>query len=85
MLAEILGGETATVNSSHHQAVKRLGRGLLPVAWAEDGVVEALERRRGDGGWLVLVQWHPERMPGTEVRAKLFRALVNASQAECSP
>jgi len=80
LLAEILGGETALVNSSHHQAVKRLGRGLLPVAWAEDGVVEALERRRGDGGWLVLVQWHPERMPGTQVRSRLFRALVEASR-----
>jgi len=70
------------VNSSHHQAVKRLGRGLLPVAWAEDGVVEALERRRGDGGWLVLVQWHPERMPGTEVRARLFRVFVESCRTQ---
>jgi putative glutamine amidotransferase len=43
------------VNSYHHQAVDRLGDGVVPVAWAEDGVVEAIELA-GDA-WVLGVQW----------------------------
>lgn len=59
-LARLLGAETAMVYSSHHQAVDRIGDGLRPVARADDGVVEALERT--DGGPGLFVQWHPEAM-----------------------
>ncbi|MDI6451645.1 gamma-glutamyl-gamma-aminobutyrate hydrolase family protein [Anaerobaca lacustris] len=59
-LAELLGAETAMVYSSHHQAVDRIGEGLRPVAHADDGIVEALERI--DGGPGLFVQWHPEAM-----------------------
>jgi putative glutamine amidotransferase len=59
-LAGILDSETAMVYSSHHQAVDKLGFGLEPVAWAEDGVVEALERT--DNGLGLFIQWHPEAM-----------------------
>lgn len=45
--------------SHHHQGVDRLGSGLSPVSWSDDGVVEALEPVDGDG-WAVAVQWHPE-------------------------
>jgi putative glutamine amidotransferase len=41
-LREALGAR-AVVNSYHHQAVARLGRGVEAVAWADDGVVEAIE------------------------------------------
>jgi putative glutamine amidotransferase len=46
-------------SSHHHQAVARIGSGLVPVAWSHDGLVEALELQRGEA-WLVGVQWHPE-------------------------
>lgn len=48
------------VNSSHHQAVKDIGKGLIPFAYADDGIVEGLYL----GGYIFLlgVQWHPERM-----------------------
>jgi putative glutamine amidotransferase len=49
-----------TVNSSHHQAVDRPGRGLMVAARAEDGVIEALESQ---DGLVSGVQWHPERFP----------------------
>jgi putative glutamine amidotransferase len=54
-LAAALGTGSIWVNSYHHQAVDRLGDGIVPVAWAEDGVVEALELE-GDA-WVLAVQW----------------------------
>ena len=47
------------VNSSHHQAVDRLGRGLRATAWSEGGVVEAMEHETLP---VSSVQFHPERM-----------------------
>lgn len=49
------------VNSLHHQAVKRLGRGLKVTARSEDGFVEAVESA-ADYPFLMAVQWHPEEM-----------------------
>jgi len=68
-LAGLLGAETP-IKSHHHQGFGRLGGGLRPVAWAPDGIVEALEdgRRR----FFLGVLWHPEESPD----AKLFEALV---------
>lgn len=52
------------VNSSHHQAVDRLGTGLTPTGFSPDGVIEAMEWSSKDGmPFLLSVQWHPERMP----------------------
>jgi putative glutamine amidotransferase len=63
ILAGIARGTAGVVNSSHHQAVRTPGPGLLVAARSADGVVEALEREPGtDGPFLLLVQWHPERM-----------------------
>ena len=49
----------AEVNSTHHQAVGRVGRGLRVSARAPDGVIEAIERT---DGFVLGVQWHPERL-----------------------
>jgi putative glutamine amidotransferase len=57
-LYEILKMESLWVNSFHHQSAKILGDGLIPVAWAEDGVIEALELPNSH--FVVGVQWHPE-------------------------
>ena len=63
LLKEIAGATEITVNSSHHQAVRNLGRGLLATAISPDGVVEAAEWAMKEGmPFLILVQWHPERM-----------------------
>lgn len=51
------------INSYHHQAIRELARGLRAVAWAEDGLIEAVEHV--DHPWLVGVQWHPERHEAT--------------------
>ena len=49
------------VNSLHHQAVKRVGRGLKVTARSEDGYVEAVESAEAYP-FLMAVQWHPEEM-----------------------
>jgi putative glutamine amidotransferase len=77
-LAGIVGGEDLAVNSFHHQAVDRLGRGLRPVAWAPDGVIEGIE---ADGFYLG-VQWHVETLVHFPRHARLFEALVAAAAGE---
>lgn len=60
---KLIGRDTFTVNSSHHQAVEHLAKDLKGVAFAEDGVIEAYEWENPDGKpFLIAVQWHPERL-----------------------
>ena len=54
-----LYGPVFSSNSSHHQAVDRLGDGLHLTAWSEVGIAEALEHETLP---LFSVQFHPERM-----------------------
>lgn len=79
-LATTLGADELEVNSMHHQAIKRLGRGLTAVAWAPDQIVEGAEI--GDPSRFVLgVQWHPEELVGhSEPARRLFAALVAAAR-----
>ena len=56
-LAKVIGEQVHTA-SWHHQAIQQLGKGLKAVAWAPDGVIEAVELEgRQD---VLAVQWHPE-------------------------
>ena len=76
-LAQACGTATFAARAAHHQAVDRLGTGLSPVAWTEDGVVEAIESERG---WMVGVQWHPERTAAEdEVQQAIFDAFARAA------
>ena len=71
-------GSCAEGETSHHQAINRVGEGLRVVAYAEDGTVEAVEDT--DGRWLVGVQWHPERTPGNAATENLFREFIKAAR-----
>ncbi len=77
-LREILGTDRLKVYSSHHQAVRTVGKGLVVVARSDDGVVEALEMP--GAGWLLLLQWHPEKMDRAH-RETVYGALVEACRA----
>lgn len=65
LLAEIVRTTAIRTNSSHHQAVDRLGAELRVTARSPDGVVEAIES--ADPMWWMLgVQWHPEELTATK-------------------
>ncbi|MGW6577304.1 gamma-glutamyl-gamma-aminobutyrate hydrolase family protein [Streptomyces sp. NPDC054945] len=65
--------EEAQVPTYHHQAVDRLGRGLVVSAHAVDGTVEAIELPDPER-WVLGVQWHPERDTDTRVMSALVEA-----------
>lgn len=77
-LAQILGERELNVNSSHHQAVKDLGRGLRVTAHAPDGVVEGVEDPKLP--FYLGVQWHPEDMADEESARRLFGAFIAAAR-----
>ncbi len=57
-LFSIIGEEKIRTNSSHHQATKQAGKGLTVCGFAEDGIIEAIEKT--DHEFCLGVQWHPE-------------------------
>lgn len=78
-----VGGETGaggggtirkTVNSRHHQGVRRAGAGLIETARADDGLLEAVEVAGRE--FFVAVQWHPEGIADRPEQAGIFRSLV---------
>ena len=77
-LAAILRERELNVNSSHHQAVGKVGEGLRVTAHAPDGVVEGLEDPRLP--FYLGVQWHPEDMTGEGSASALFGAFVEAAR-----
>jgi putative glutamine amidotransferase len=81
LLASLAQSDRLHVNSYHHQAIKDLGDGLRPVAWAEDKLIEAVELP-GARGFVLAVQWHPEELVEHDPAAlRLFEALVDAARA----
>jgi len=77
-LSNILPQRELNVNSSHHQAIRRVGEGLRVTAHAPDGVIEGLEDPRHP--FYVGVQWHPEDMGGETSATSIFSAFVDAAR-----
>ncbi|HVR09724.1 MAG TPA: gamma-glutamyl-gamma-aminobutyrate hydrolase family protein [Thermoanaerobaculia bacterium] len=90
-------GPAPRVNSRHHQGVKRLAAGLLAVAAAEDGLIEAAVLADGSGGagaaggdgwWVRGVEWHPENLLALPEQLALwhdFAAAVSGFAASRRP
>ncbi len=81
LLSRLAGSNEAIANSSHHQAIDRLGEGLVVTARADDGIIEAVEWQESGGKPFFLgIQWHPERFPDPE--DKLSKAILNRFREE---
>ncbi len=82
-LAALNGKKGGDVNSFHHQGIERVGTGLAVSARSGDGVIEAMEwANKNAAPFLLLVQWHPERMkdthnPLTEKIGRIFLEEIN--------
>jgi len=80
LLADITARTSLRVNSFHHQAVRDVAPGFRAVAWAADGIIEAIEYRSPDARFALGVQWHPEVMWERETaHYRLFARFVAAA------
>ena len=76
MREKMADADTCSVNSRHHQAIKRLAPGFEVTATAPDGVIEAIECRKAN--FCLGVQWHPENFWRTGEFRPLFEGFVEA-------
>ncbi|MGH2892244.1 MAG: sigma-70 family RNA polymerase sigma factor [Solirubrobacteraceae bacterium] len=74
-------GRSSYVESEHHQAIRRLGRGLKATATSPDGMIESIER--ADRRFALGLQWHPERDPGGP-GDRIAEALVESAMARAA-
>ncbi len=74
LIAGILAAGTTESSCHHHQAVDRLGPGLVATAWAPDGVIEAVEAI--DHPFAIGVQWEAGQTPDE----RLHQALADAAR-----
>ena len=79
-LANLLGTSAVEVNSFHHQAIDRVGDGLIVNAVAPDGTIEGVEDP--DRPFVVGVQWHAETLVHRPHEESLFRSFVEACRRE---
>jgi len=77
-LAALVGEGVLRVNSTHHQAVRDPGQGVLVSARAPDGVIEAIELP--DERFAIGVQWHPEATRSDPRHMALYRGIVDAAR-----
>ncbi|WP_342270359.1 gamma-glutamyl-gamma-aminobutyrate hydrolase family protein [Rickettsia endosymbiont of Orchestes rusci] len=77
-LAKMTNNKTQImVNSTHHQAIDRVGNGLVVSAKANDGIIEAIELQNHK--FIIGVQWHPEYLNDNDVDLNLFKELIKAT------
>jgi putative glutamine amidotransferase len=74
LLHRTLATGEASVNTRHHQAIREIAPALRATAWAEDGVIEGVERKDPGGPLVLAAQWHPEE----DVEEALFRGFAEA-------
>ncbi len=63
LIAKICSQNSGLVNSNHHQAIDQLSHELVVSSFSEDGIIESVEwKDASNKGFLLAVQWHPERL-----------------------
>ncbi|MEO6961985.1 MAG: gamma-glutamyl-gamma-aminobutyrate hydrolase family protein [Puia sp.] len=82
LLQQVSGADSGLVNSAHHQSVDRAAGDLKITATSESVVTEAMEwSDPANRSWLLLVQWHPERM--ADLNAPLTSRIRKAFLEAC--
>jgi putative glutamine amidotransferase len=82
-LCDVVHAKEGEINSSHHQSADRIGKELAASSISPDGVVESIERKKPkDHPFLLLVQWHPERM--LDQKSPLVKNLKRSFLKHCS-
>lgn len=82
--AELIQQPSITVNSLHGQGLKRLGRGIEPLAHAPDGLVEAVHLPALPQ-FTLAVQWHPEWMATENPSSvRIYQAFGDACRARAA-
>ena len=74
-LHKLLGKDVLGTNALHHQGIKKVAPGVVPMAYAEDGLVESWYYN-SDDQWIRAYQWHPEMMVTSEDHNKLIRDFI---------
>lgn len=82
-IGDLLQRAEPKTNSRHHQAIKDMGRDLLPVAYSPDGVLEVVQMPSG-GWWVWAVQWHPEDLVSDPQQRELWREFIAASRSHAA-
>jgi len=78
-LRRILQQRALEVNTSHHQAIKTVGRGLGVNATAEDGLIEGIES--ANHRFVLGVQWHPEVLAlKNRYQRRIFSSFISAAK-----
>jgi putative glutamine amidotransferase len=78
-LRQIVQKQTLAVNTTHHQAVSKVGRGLRVNATAKDGLIEGIESL--DHKFVLGVQWHPEALVGQDpYQRRIFSSFISAAK-----
>lgn len=81
-LWDILNATAMNVNSMHHQGMRDLAPNMEAVAFAADGLVEAIEAT--DRKFMIGVQWHPEFFQKSKRSERLFKAFIQyARESHC--
>ncbi|MBE7053169.1 MAG: hypothetical protein E7391_02710 [Ruminococcaceae bacterium] len=80
LLYDITGETVIGVNSRHHQAIKKIAPHFLPMAFSEDGIIEAVYNP--DKKFFMGVQWHPEDMyDGFKHSREIFKRFIEEAKS----
>lgn len=78
-----VGRRSLLVNSLHHQGLKELAEDLVPIAWSEDGLIEAFYHSKVTKGKIMGLQWHPEFFEHSEEILMEDRGIIEHFLAIC--
>ena len=77
LLYKVCHRQKLKVNTTHHQAIRKLGKGLAVNATAADGLIEGIESKKHS--FVLGLQWHPEVLARSEaVQRRIFSSFVLA-------